>query len=553
VSETSPASRVGVLFGPYQLRRMLGRGGMGEVYEAYDTVKDRVVALKLMSEQFTSDDVFRERMQREAHTAGRLQEPHIVPIHDYGEIDGHLFIDMRFVHGTDVGKVLRRDGALAPPRAAAIVGQIASALDAAHANGVIHRDIKPENVLLTGEDFAYLVDFGIAAAFTDTHLTKTGTAIGTWKYMAPERFGDDEITYRVDIYALACVLYECLTGVPPYPTDNLPALMAAHLTQPVPQASHQNPAIPTALDHVIACGMAKNPADRYNSAGDLARAAHHSLSTTDQFQAATLLAHSQHHAPPLSGPIAWHQPPPWIPQPPRRDRKPWLIGAAAVAVIALVATGIFLATGSTANQRPTAAHTATTTTTIPTIAAAQLGSILLTGKELDTILDASNMQASPIESVLDPGTTVSVSPENCRGSVLPGDGHAYVDSGYTGVAVQGVSDGGSHFVDQAVVAFDSADKASALVNSSVAKWKSCARQSATESMNGSQVKSDLGDVTGSPPKIAQFVLKENANGWGCQRVLSAVRNVVLDLAACGAHITDDASRMADAMAAKATT
>ena len=134
--------------------------------------------------------------------------------------------------------------------------------------------------------------------------------------MAPERFGNDEITYRADIYALACVLHECLTGTTPYLTDSLRALMAAHLTQPTPRPSQQNPGIPAAFDEVIACGMAKSPADRYVTAGDFAKAAQQALSTTDQHRAATLLEHSQQHAPPPTGPIPWTQPPPWPPTPP---------------------------------------------------------------------------------------------------------------------------------------------------------------------------------------------------------------------------------------------
>jgi serine/threonine protein kinase len=314
MSETNPVSRAGSQFGHYRLQRLLGRGGMGEVYEAYDTVKDRTVALKLMSQQFNSDDTFRRRMQREAHTAGRLQEPHIVPIHDYGEIGGQLFIDMRFVEGTDVAALIRRDGQLPPPRAVAIVGQVADALDAAHRAGVIHRDIKPENILVNENDFAYLVDFGIAAAFTDNrNLTKTGTAVGSWSYMAPERFGNAEISYRADIYALACVLYECLTGVPPFPAASLPALMAAHLTRPIPRPGHQNPAIPSAFDEVIARGMAKDPAERYHTAGDLARAAHDALSAPDQRRAETLVEHSQQFAPQPTGPL----PAPFAPPPPQ--------------------------------------------------------------------------------------------------------------------------------------------------------------------------------------------------------------------------------------------
>ena len=190
---------------------------MGEVYEAEDTVKDRIVALKLLPEAVSHDPVFRKRLQREAHSAGRLQEPHVVPIHDYGEIDGVLYVDMRMIDGTDLRKVLKRYGPMTPARAVAIVRQIASALDAAHESGIMHRDVKPENILITRDDFAYLVDFGIANAATDEKLTELGTAVGTYAYMAPERFTNDEVTYRADVYALACVLHECLTGSQPYP------------------------------------------------------------------------------------------------------------------------------------------------------------------------------------------------------------------------------------------------------------------------------------------------------------------------------------------------
>ncbi|MBL7325101.1 serine/threonine protein kinase PknE, partial [Escherichia coli] len=159
------------------------------------------------------------RMQREARTAGRLQEPHVVPIHDFGEIDGQLYVDMRLINGVDLAAMLRRQGPLAPPRAVAIVRQIGSALDAAHAAGATHRDVKPENILVSADDFAYLVDFGIASATTDEKLTQLGNTVGTLYYMAPERFSESHATYRADIYALTCVLYECLTGSPPYQGD----------------------------------------------------------------------------------------------------------------------------------------------------------------------------------------------------------------------------------------------------------------------------------------------------------------------------------------------
>ena len=144
MSDPGQESRVGSQIGPYRLRRLLGKGGMGEVYEAHDTVKDRIVALKLLPESASSDPVFRKRLQREAHAAGRLQEPHVVPIHDYGEIDGFLFVDMRMIEGNDLRKVLKGYGPMTPARAVAVVKQIASALDAAHEAGITHRDVKPK-------------------------------------------------------------------------------------------------------------------------------------------------------------------------------------------------------------------------------------------------------------------------------------------------------------------------------------------------------------------------------------------------------------------------
>jgi serine/threonine-protein kinase len=265
---------------------------MGDVYEAEDTVRERVVALKLMSQTLSNDPVFRSRMQREARTAGRLQEPHVVPIHDFGEIDGQLYVDMRLIDGLDAATILSRYGPLTPPRAVAIVRQIASALDAAHAAGVTHRDVKPENILVSGDDFAYLVDFGIASATSDEKLTQFGTTVGTFKYMAPERFSDTDVTYRADIYALACVLYECLTGSVPYKGDQV-SVMSAHLHQAIPRPSAARPGIPAAFDEVIARGMAKDPLDRYPTCGDLSAAAYAALATPDKDRATDILQRSQ--------------------------------------------------------------------------------------------------------------------------------------------------------------------------------------------------------------------------------------------------------------------
>jgi len=294
VTSTVPGSRVGRQFGPYRLMRLIGHGGMGEVYAAEDTRKRRVVALKLISEQFSENPVFRMRMQREADAAGRLTEPHVVPIHDYGDIDGQFYVDMRLIDGISLRDMLNRDGPLSPARTVAIMRQIGAALDAAHAIGVTHRDVKPGNILITGSDFAYLVDFGIARAATDPALTQTGMAMGTYYYMAPERFTGDEVTPRADVYALACVMGECLTGSPPFQADSIERLIGAHLMEAPPRPSQLRPgSVPQALDQVIANGMAKNPDERYSSAGELARAAHDALTTSDQHHATTILRHGE--------------------------------------------------------------------------------------------------------------------------------------------------------------------------------------------------------------------------------------------------------------------
>ncbi|QLL06202.1 serine/threonine-protein kinase [Mycobacterium vicinigordonae] len=317
----APDSGAGSMFGPYRFTRLIGRGGMGEVYEAEHTVKGWTVAVKLMSETVSKDPVFRERMKREARIAGRLQEPHVVPIHDYGEINGQMFLEMRLIEGDDLDDMLQRYGPLPPARAIAIITQVASALDAAHALGVTHRDVKPPNILITRDDFAYLVDFGIASAKTEEKLTQLGAPVGTWKYMGPERFSDSEVTLRADVYSLACVLYECLTGTAPYPSDSAGVLISAHMMNPIPRPSAAREGIPQALDAVIARGMAKRPADRYASAGELARAARDALSDPDRDRVSDIVRRSQETALPerFVDPTTVQHPRPPQPPPPRRS------------------------------------------------------------------------------------------------------------------------------------------------------------------------------------------------------------------------------------------
>jgi serine/threonine protein kinase len=227
----------GTPFGRYRLIELLGRGGMGEVWRAHDTVTDRVVAIKVLPAHLSEDEDFQRRFRREAHAAARLDTPHVVPIYDYGEIDGRLFVSMRLIVGRDLGNVLA-DGPLDPARAVRIIDQVASALHAAHEVGLLHRDIKPSNILLGRDDFAYLIDFGIARAMDETRMTKSGNTIGTFAYIAPERLDPrTEEDARADIYSLACVLYEALAGQPPFAGTT-----TAHRLAPRSQGGHGSPA-----------------------------------------------------------------------------------------------------------------------------------------------------------------------------------------------------------------------------------------------------------------------------------------------------------------------
>lgn len=273
----------GTEFGRYRLERLIGSGGMGDVYQAVDTERDRIVALKLLPPLFSGSAEFQERFRRESRVAARLRDPHIIPIHDFGEIDSRLYIDMRLVdRGRTVATLLREEGALPAERAVHLVGQIAEALDAAHGDGLIHRDVKPSNVLITDRDFVYVMDFGIAHSVGQTAfgLTMSGSTVGTIDYMAPERFTNGPIDTRVDVYALGCLLHQCLTGRTPFEGSEVPALMYAHVHVDPPRPSAVVPGLPDALDEVVVTAMAKDPEDRYATTGELGDAARAALGAT---------------------------------------------------------------------------------------------------------------------------------------------------------------------------------------------------------------------------------------------------------------------------------
>jgi serine/threonine protein kinase len=278
--EMGSSTRIGTEVAGFRIESVLGRGGMSVVYVAEQTRLGRKVALKVLTTELSWDETFRERFVRESHIAAAIDHPNIIPIYDAGEADGLLYIAMRFVQGPDLKEILKR-GALGVGRTIFLVEQLASALDAAHAHTLVHRDVKPGNILVEeSTDHAYLTDFGVAKQTTARGLTSTGHFLGTVEYAAPEQIEGGIVDARTDVYALGCVLYECLTGAPPFSHGTEHAVLHAHLVEPPPSVTRVRPELPLAFDGVIATAMAKDPDDRFGSCGELAHTARNAASGT---------------------------------------------------------------------------------------------------------------------------------------------------------------------------------------------------------------------------------------------------------------------------------
>jgi serine/threonine protein kinase len=274
---------IGSTFAGHRIDGIAGRGGMGVVFRATDLVLDRRVALKLIAPRLAQDPTFRARFEREFRLAAALDHPHVVPVFRAGEEDGQLYVTMRYVDGTDLGSLLARERWLAPERAVRIVAQVAGALDEAHGHGLVHRDVKPPNVLIArrGDDErAFLTDFGVTRERTAaSDLTATGMAIGSVDYMAPEQAQGGAVDARADIYSLGCVLFHALVGSVPFIRGNELERMWAHVHEAPPAPTSIDPKLPAALDPVLARALAKDPDERYQSAGELGRAARQAIST----------------------------------------------------------------------------------------------------------------------------------------------------------------------------------------------------------------------------------------------------------------------------------
>ena len=258
----SAGVRIGAEVSGYRVEELIGRGGMGEVYRAWDDRLERNVALKILIPRLADDDAFRERLLRESRLAASLDHPNVVPVYDAGEADSRFFLAMRYVEGTDLRAVLRGEGALSPERAIDIAAQVAGALDAAHERGLVHRDVKPSNVLLDERGHCYLADFGLTQSMAAQGQTTDGSLLGTLDYVAPEQIRGGDVDGRADVYSLGCLLFECLTGEVPFARPSEVATLYAHLEDEPPRPSERRPELPVELDDVLGRSMAKEPDER---------------------------------------------------------------------------------------------------------------------------------------------------------------------------------------------------------------------------------------------------------------------------------------------------
>ena len=391
---------------------------MGEVWRAVDTDKDREVALKVLGSWLGGDPQFAERFRRESALAARLNSPHIVPIHDYGEIDGRLFIDMPLIDGSDLAELLK-DGPLPPARAVRLVEQVARALDVAHRAGLVHRDVKPSNVLVCpdSDDHTYLIDFGIAKALDGTRLSMSGGFVGTAAYMAPECFvGEGDA--RSDVYSLGCVLFEALTGQPPFAAPHAFAYGHLHRHEPPSRLSDLRRGVPRPLDDLVARALAKAPAERFLTTIEFGAAARSALtkspvdrpvnwwrSNAGDTPATEVPAHPS--GPVLRGPPSVHRitgpappPSPAGSGPARTHGGRWLIGALLAAIV--------LVTIGAAAFRPSGSPPVSIPTPPPTTSA-PIPNLTLTG-HTDTVYAAAvtELDGRPVAVTGSEDTTVRI-------------------------------------------------------------------------------------------------------------------------------------------------
>jgi ligand-binding sensor domain-containing protein len=360
---------IGKNLGGYRIIEQVGQGGMATVFKAYQPSMDRYVAIKILASHFTADETFLARFTREARTLARLEHPHILPVHDYGEQDGITYLVMRYCEAGTLKDLISRNHPLPSQEVTRILGQVGRALDYAHSQGVIHRDIKPSNVLINQQGDVFLTDFGIAKLVVESaQFTATGAIVGTPAYMSPEQGMGQPVDHRTDIYSLGVVLYELVTGQVPYEAETPLAVLLKHVNEPLPMPRQIKPDLPPALERVILKAMAKSPDDRFQSAQGmidaLSEAAAEALTEVLPPPAPNV---AQADSAPIPGPSTTPAPATEAAPPPQqavalaRRRRPWRFVAGGVVLLALLVIAGLLLFGNGQDAEPTPAVPSQTT------------------------------------------------------------------------------------------------------------------------------------------------------------------------------------------------
>ncbi|WP_232666708.1 serine/threonine-protein kinase [Pseudonocardia sp. TRM90224] len=435
----------------YRLDALIGRGGEGVVYRATHLRLDRAVALKVLSGDLAHDEGFRRRFERAARLAAMLEHPNVITVHDAGEADGRLYLAMRLVEGRDLSALIAEHGPLGLAETCRLLAQVAAALDAAHAKGMVHRDVKPANVLVERDGRAYLSDFGLTSRH-DVSVQSLQLVAGTLAYMAPERFEVGSTPEpSIDVYGLGCTAYTCLRGAPPFDRTTFAEMFSAHLTAPPPALSRDDPAIPTAVDAVLAKAIAKVPAQRYRTCGEFVAALSEAgLAGPGPSLPPRPLQSSQPPplqawSPPVDGytvpvPPRWPVEAPTDLQPPGR-RRGLLVGIALLAVVAVLATAGLLVwrgggapgAGAPAAAPPPPVAATVLTDRIATMAADKKGNVYFTYAREDRVDRLTPAGAiEPVAGTGDPGYTGDGGPATAakldtpRGLAIDDSGNLYI-------------------------------------------------------------------------------------------------------------------------------
>ncbi|MDC9004098.1 serine/threonine-protein kinase PknH/PknJ [Mycobacterium marinum] len=561
----------GEIFAGYKLIRLLGSGGMGEVYLAQHPRLPRRDALKLLPRDWSADPEYRARFNREAELASTLWHPHIVGVHDRGEEDGQLWISMDFVDGLDAAKLLadRYPTGMPVEQVIQIVTAVASALDYAHKQGLLHRDVKPANIMLThldeeGGQRILLTDFGIARNIEDiSGLTATNFTVGTVAYSAPEQLVGEVVDGRTDQYALAATAYHLLTGSHLFPNSNPAAVIGRHINTPPPSLADARPEL-TSLDHVLAVALAKRSGERFERCIDFARALSEQLNSMN----ATTPSSPTEPAPKA-------KPPPADgakkinPAEPRRHPKQAWMGAAAVITLVIIIAGIVVtwrpwerqkppeSTSSPEPLTPTAAlpappqPSATTRQPTPKFSANEIDRVLLTGDQLTRVLGVSVTNnpagggggglAMTSSSYGMSDHSGQVTPRSCVGVVFTGEHDVYAASEPTEIKTQVFgnlyhsSGKGPHLLEQTAAVYPSAGQAQDFLASSLAQWSTCAKGEVDATLG---YENGAGYRLGKVQRNGELITVSMATNGGlngpdaCQQALGVHENVIVEVRTC---------------------